>query len=382
MDDTGTNLNQNLEQEILKLALQNALKFEGKANSSSLVGRLLSQYAEYRTKKDDLMKIINKVVDKVNNMSISEQEILLKEVSPELIQKSADKNSKNNSNADSKEAKLIKKELHNLKNAQMGKVITRIPPEPSKYNHIGHAMSFLINYMYAKKYNGKCILRFDDTNPEKSSQEYVDAMMEDCCNYLDIKPDKIIFASDDMSKFYESAEDLIEREEAYVCFCEQEKMRNNRHEGIECEHRVQSKIVSRKHWYKMKEGTYKHGECALRLKIDMQSPNHVLRDPVIFRIAHGIHFRQKQKYKVWPTYDIENPLEDEWCETTHILRSNEFGDMRVELHRYILGLFGYKEPEVQQYGRITVKGATTQGREIREGIENGTYTGWDDVRLV
>src|SRR3989344_2831123 len=374
--------NSDLEQEILKLALQNALKFDGKANPNSLVGRLLSQYAEYRTKKDDLMKIVNKVVDEVNNMPINEQEKMLKEIAPELMEQKEQKE-KNKINTESKnEIKESKKELPKLKNAQMGKIVTRIPPEPSKYNHIGHAMSFLLNYMYAKKYEGKCIIRFEETNPDKSSQEYVDAMMEDVCNYLDIKADKIVFASDDMPRFYASAEDLIQRQEVYVCFCEQEKMRDNRHNGIECTHRVHTKEDVLNHWNKMKDGTYKQGECALRLKIDMQSPNHVMRDPVIFRIAHGIHFRQKQKYKVWPTYDFENPLEDEWCGTTHVLRSNEFGQMRVELHRYILGLFGYKEPEVQQYGRITVKGATTQGRERREGIENGTYTGWDDVRLV
>ncbi len=373
-----TEIKQDLEQEILKLALQNALKYEGKANPSSLAGRLLSVYAEYRAKKDDLMKIINKVADKVNRMPIKEQEILLKEIAPET----AKTEEHNKINAKDKSEHKEKKELPKLKNAQIGNVITRMPPEPSKYNHIGHAMSFLLNYLYAKKYEGKCILRFDDTNPEKSKQEYVDAMIEDCCNYLELKPDKIIFASDEMEKFYKSAEDLIEREEAYVCFCEQEKMRENRHNGTECEHRKQSKTVAKKHWDNMTNGSYNHGECVLRLKIDMQSPNHVMRDPVIFRVSNAVHYRQKLKYKAWPMYDFESPLEDEWCNISHVLRSNEFGEMRIELQKYLLGLFGYKEPEVKQYGRVTVRGATTQGREIREGIANGTYTGWDDVRLV
>ncbi|MBA3064051.1 glutamate--tRNA ligase [Candidatus Woesearchaeota archaeon] len=350
----------------LKYALQNAVKFNGKANPGAIIGKLLKEDSDLKSKIKELSKEIQKTVKDVNNLSLDEQKAKLKDIAPEMLEKK----------------KAEKRGLPELKNAEMGNVVTRIPPEPSKYNHIGHALSFLLNYLYAKKYKGKTVLRFEDTNPTASKQEYVDAMKKDVLEYLKIKPDKTVFVSDDMPKFYKLAEDLIKRSEAYVCFCDREKMQDLRHKGLPCECRNNSAEKNLKEWKNMLSKKYKEGECVLRLKIDMESGNHVMRDPVIFRIIYAEHYRQKEKYCVWPMYDFENAVEEEFCGITHILRSSEFGNMRIELQDYIKGLFGFKKQEVIQYGRFNVVGSITQGREIRQLIADKKVIGWDDPRLV
>ncbi|MBR9702430.1 hypothetical protein GOV10_00195, partial [Candidatus Woesearchaeota archaeon] len=246
---------------------------------------------------------------------------------------------------------------------------------------LGHAMSFLINYLYAKKYEGKCILRFDDTNPEKESQEFVDAMEQDVIEYLDIKPDQVIFASDYMPRFYQAAADLIKEDKAYSCSCKSEDISKARRDMKECACRKKSVKVVEDDWVAMVTGNVKVGAFSLRLKIDMQHKNAVMRDPVIMRICETKHYRQGDEYKVWPMYDFENALMDGWLNMSHVLRSNEF-DTRIELHDYIKSLFGLVKCEFIHYGRYNVTGMTTQGREIREKIDSGEMIGWDDPRLL
>ncbi len=353
-----------LKEIILKYALHNAVKFNGKANPGAIIGKLLKEDSGLKSRIKELSKDIQKTVKDVNKLSLDEQKAKLKEIAPEMLEKK----------------KAEKKELPELPNAVMGKVVTRIPPEPSKYNHIGHALSFLLNYLYAKKYKGKTVLRFEDTNPTASKQEYVDAMKKDVLEYLNIKPDKTVYVSDDMPKFYKLAEDLIKRKKAYVCFCDREKMQDLRHKGKECECRNNNAEKNLEEWKNMLDRKYKEGKCVLRLKIDLKSDNHVMRDPVIFRIIYAEHYRQKEKYCVWPLYDFENAVEEGFCGITHILRSSEFGKMRIELQDYIKDLFGFKRQEIIQYGHVV--GAITQGREIKQLIADKKVIGWDDPRLV
>ncbi len=349
----------------LKHALQNAVEFKGNANAGAVIGKVISENPELKDRIKDVAAAANAAVKEVNLMRAEEREKKLKAVAPELLEKK----------------KAGKRGLLELENAVAGKVVTRIPPEPSKYAHIGHALSFLINYLYARKYEGKCFVRFEDTNPEKSEQEYVDAILEDI-RYLGIKHDKVIFVSDDLEKLYSQAEKLIGGKNAYACFCRVEEMRESRHKGKECECRNASYEENMKSWKKMLSGGFKEGEAVLRLKGSMKAENHVMRDPVLFRIAEGNHFRQGEKYRVWPLYDFENAVEDGMMEITHIMRSIEFGEMRVELQDAIKSLLNLSRQTVIQYGRFNVTDALTQGREIRELIEKKEVSGWDDPRLV
>ncbi len=355
-----------IKETILKYALQNAVKFDGKANPGAVIGKVLAEDPGLRGKVDEIKKQVMKTIKEISSLPVDEQRKRLEALSPELLEKK----------------KHEKQGLPELPNAVQGKVVTRLPPEPSKYNHIGHALSFLLNYLYARKYAGRCVLRFEDTNPAAEKQEYVDAMKEDCLEYLGIKPDEILFASDKLPELYKMSEDLIKQGKAYVCLCDREAMQENRHKGIGCKCREKDSKHHLKEWQNMLSRKYKEGEAVLRLKIDMAALNQVMRDPVIMRICTEPHYRQKDKYAVWPMYDFENAILDCMSGVTHILRSIEFGTMRVELQDYIKDLFGYPHQTIIQYGRFNITGAITQGREIRKLIEEKKVLGWDDPRLV
>ena len=361
-----------LKDTIRKLALENAIKFKGKANPKALIGGIVKLHPETKTDMSSLQSQINQIVEEINSLTLEQQQKELLQVNPSYFKEKQQQKTQRQEQ---------RSQLPELPNAVQGKVITRIPPEPSKYNHLGHAMSFLINYFYAKKYDGKVIFRFDDTNPEKSTQEFVDSAKEDILNYLDIKPDELLFASEHMEKYYQYAEKLIADGRAYVCSCSKETMSDGRRNGIECPHRNQTTEENTLFWNQMKEGNFKEGEVVLRLKIDMQHKNAVMRDPVIYRLSYTPHYKVGTKYKVWPMYDFESTIEEGLCNITHVMRSNEF-DSRIELQKYIAKLFNFPEIEYIHYGRYNIVGATTQGREIRDLIETGNYIGWDDPRLV
>ncbi len=344
-------------------AAKNALEF-GKAEA----GRILPKLFQHGLEKKEIGKImphIISIVNEINGLSKEELEKIVEELKDHI-----------------KEREEKEKTLPELPNAVQGRVVTRIAPEPSKYLHVGHAISFLFNYIYAKKYGGKSILRFDDANPEKVTQKYVDSILDDLNNYLEVKYDGIKYVSDDMPIFYKYAEQLIHQGNAYICFCDRETMQNLRHAGKTCACRNSTKEANLKAWKSALKGVYKEGEATLRFKGKMDDLNHVLRDPVIFRIVTARHFRHKEKYKVWPNYDFYSSIEDSIMGITHILRSNEF-DQRVPFHNLLLDALGLKHDyTVVQYGRYGILDATTKGREIRELIKTGEFIGWDDPRLV
>lgn len=352
---------ENIEKKMLAYALKNAIEHEGKAQSGAVLNPLFHEGLD-RAEVKNVMPKINEILKKVNTMSVDEQKKELDKLEEYIVKRE------------------IKEGLPELENAIEGKVVTRLAPEPSKYNHIGHALVFLIQYLYAKKYHGKCILRFDDTNPEKSTIEYYNSMKEDL-TWIGIKWDKEYVASENMQNMYQYAEKLIKEEQAFVCSCTQEQMKNLREKMKECKCKKNNKEKNMQEWQKMLNREYPAGEKTLRLKGNMKSNNGVMRDPVIFRISYAKHFLQGEKYVVWPMYDFENPIEDATSGVTHVIRSKEF-ELRVELQEHILKLLGLKMPIVREIGRYEITGAETQGRVIREMIEKGEVSGWDDPRLV
>src|SRR3990167_9184013 len=201
-----------MDKEIDKFALHNAIKYEGKANPGAVLGQVFAEDPKRKEQTKELAQKVQVIVKQVNSLSLEEQKARLQKIAPELLEEKKEKK---------------KRELPELPNVH-GTVVTRIPPEPSKYPHIGHALSFLINYLYAKKYHGKCVLRFDDTNPEKAKKEYYNAV-HDALDWLQIKPNCTITASEEMETFYKYAEVLIKKERAYVCFCDKETIRSEEH---------------------------------------------------------------------------------------------------------------------------------------------------------
>jgi len=359
---------ENIDEKIYAYALENAHSYGGKANEQAILSHLFKD----GLKKEDIKGVMPKIkafVKKVNSLKPKELEGEFSNYKKDFDKLKELK---------TQEDKV--RELPELPNAVIGKVVTRIPPEPSKYIHLGHAVSFLLNYVYAKRYEGKCLLRFEDTNPEKVSEEFVNSIIEDL-KWLGIEVDGTRYVSDDMKILYEMAENLIRKGRAFMCFCDRDKLQNYRHEGKECECRNSGEGNNMEEWKKFLEGKYLGGEAILRLKGDMKHLNHTLRDPVIFRAVKAKHYRQGTKYKVWPMYDFYNPIEDSLMDVTHILRSNEF-EQRTEIQDLIKDLLNLKKQTAVHYGRFNVEGTTTKGREIRELIESGEYIGWDDPRLV
>lgn len=361
---------QNIEIAIKKYALENAAKFNGKANPSAIVGQIIREFPNAKSDMKSVNQQIQFIVQEINSLSLEQQAKLLEELNPNFKEQQQEKK---------QAAKESRKNLPPLRNAIDGKVITRMPPGPSKYTHAGHAVSFLINYMYAQEYNGQCILRFDDTNPDVDRQEYIDSIKDDLLNYLELKPSKIIQASNDMDKFIDFANKLVEEEKVYTCNCPSESISLNRRNQEECTHRNQPIEQTKVDWQNMIKGT--NQDTILRLKIDMQHKNAVMRDPAIYRVNTTTHYNQKNNFNVWPLYDFESAIEDGLNQVTHVLRSNEF-DSRIELHNYIADLFNLPNPEYKHYGRVSISDATTKGREIKQLIESGDYLGWDDPRLV
>ena len=356
-------ITEEIKEQIRKELTLNALKNHGKVNSGTILGVMLSQNAELKKDIPSLRGVIAEIAEEYSQKSFDEIKELAKKYEVKVEEK--------------------KKERKGMVELQVSSNYRgRIPPEPSKHLHIGHALSFLINYIYAQKYKGSVVLRFEDTNPELSKQEYVDSIKDDILNYLKIKPAEISFASDNMELFYEKSRELVRTEDAYVCTCTKEQISENRMKMQECECRKRSKEDNETMLNAMIENKTEKGKAVLRLKGDMQSKNAVMRDPILIRISGKEHYKYGNKYTAWPVYDLENSIMDGKEGVTHILRSNEFGTMREQLQKFLKEKLGYALPQVHQYGRFNIKDAETKGREIRKGIEEGQFIGWDDPRLA
>ena len=266
-----------------------------------------------------------------------------------------------------------------LKNVVDGKVVTTFAPEPSKYPHIGHAITCLINYKFAKMYSGKFYLRFEDTNPNLAKEEYYKAQL-DGINWLGIKPDKIIYASDYMDLIYEKSEFLIKNKSAYVCDCDSKTVRNLREKRLECKCRSNSVDKNLELWKKMLLGKFETGEVSLRLMGDMKSHRAEFRDPVLMRINKAKHPRVGNKYFVWPTYLMQNTILDCVTGVTHRFRSKEFEVWHV-VQIYLAKKLGYEYPEVFEYARVNLVGGQASGRKLREQVIEGNLS-WDDPSLT
>lgn len=272
-----------------------------------------------------------------------------------------------------------------LENGRYKEVITRFPPEPNGYLHIGHAKSILLNYGTALKYGGKFNFRFDDTNPSKENEEYVDSIVEDV-KWLGAKFDKVLYASNYFDIMYEKAVLLIKKGLAFVCDLTAEEIKSYRGDyntpGVESPYRNRSIEENLKLFAEMKDGMYKDGEKVLRAKIDMSSTNINMRDPVIYRIAHMTHHNTKDKWCIYPMYDFAHPLEDAIEGITHSLCTLEFEDHRP-LYEWVVNNTDFANPPRQiEFAKLYLTNVVTGKRYIRELVEKGIVDGWDDPRLV
>ena len=269
-------------------------------------------------------------------------------------------------------------------------VKTRFPPEPNGYLHIGHAKSILLNYGLAVKYNGQFNMRFDDTNPTKEKEEFVESIKKDIAWLGADWEDRLYFASDYFPQMYENAVKLIKNGKAYVCDLTADEIRAYRgtltEPGKNSPYRDRSVEENLRLFEEMKEGRYADGEKVLRAKIDMASPNINMRDPVIYRVAHMTHHRTGDQWCIYPMYDFAHPIEDAIEGITHSICTLEFEDHRP-LYDWVVIECGYKNspeesPKQIEFAKLYLTNVITGKRYIKKLVEEGIVDGWDDPRLV
>ncbi len=343
-------------------ALLNATRHGGKAEVGAVVGRVLAEFPELRHSAGQVAKAVRSAVGRVNQLSLSEQETLLKEKYPD-VEKPTEKEGRVG--------------LPPLPNAIKGKTAFRIPPEPSGFMHIGHAMAFTVNYIYTEIYDGELWLRFEDTNPKNVALRYYESFRQGI-KWLGIRWDHEKNVSDDMDLIYEYGRRLIQEGKAYSCSCNPEKVKRLRFEGKACVHRDAPIEKSLDVWEKMLAKKVGEGESVIRFKGDMQSLNYSLRDSNLFRVIQKAHPVTGERYTLWPTYDLANTIEDEVCGITHVLRSSEF---RTELQKQIRDALGFRALDVIQFSRYNFKGTPVHKRLLRPLVEEKLVSGWDDPRM-
>lgn len=354
----------NLDKIINKFVHENAL-IHGKAKTGSVLGAIIAAYPELKGQAKEIADLVSSKIVLVNKMDPKSIEQFCRENYPEVFEK---------------EERIKKKKttLPSLEGAIDGKVCTRLPPEPSGYLHIGHGYAGFINYYYAKHYNGKLILRFEDTNPRKVELKYYDSIRNDY-HYMGIEWDEEINESDRIPLYYKYANNLIDGGNAYVCSCPTDVVRDYRHKKKECEHRNHSTSENFELWERMLEDS-PEGELSLRLKINMSHLNAALRDPSIMRVIEASHCLQGDKYRVWPLYDYAVSIEDSLLGITHVLRSEEFAQ-KVPLQNYIREILGLRSPRFVHFSRLRITDVPVQKRQIRDLINKGIIDNWNDFRL-
>ena len=357
-------MDDDIKNEIRKVALQNAYEHEGKTQDKIVLSKILGTKPEFRSKVKEIIGDISNIVSSVNQLSFDEQKKEIEENFPDILKP--------------KEKVEAREGLPPLQGAEQGKVVTRFPPEPNGYPHIGHAKAAIINSEYAKMYGGKCILRMDDTNPEAERMEY-HAAIKVGLDWLGVKFDVVKSTSDDMEFFYEKGMELINSGRAYVCTCKREDISQNRKERKDCKCSFRDIKQNNQGWDKMFE-KYKPGEAIVRFRGDMKADNAVMRDPVLFRIIDEKHYTLGEKYRVWPSYDLAVAIEDSKDGITHAFRSKEF-ELRKDLINAILDDLGMRKPYQDFFSRLEFKGMPISKRILKPLIEEGKVSWYDDPRL-
>ncbi len=276
---------------------------------------------------------------------------------------------------------IIKEDLESGKHKE---IITRFPPEPNGYLHIGHAKSIVINFGLADEFNGRTNLRFDDTNPLKEDQEYVDSIKEDV-KWLGFDWEELRFASDYFEEMYDRAVLLINKGLAYVDDLTADEIREYRgtltEPGKESPYRTRSIEENLDLFARMRKGEFENGQKVLRAKIDMSSPNINLRDPVIYRVSHASHHNTGDKWCIYPMYAFAHPLEDAIEGVTHSLCTTEFEDQRPLYNWVVEQCEMDRQPQQIEFGRLGLTNTVMSKRKLKQLVDEGFVDGWDDPRM-
>lgn len=347
-----------------KWALQNALKYDGKANPGAVIGKLIQDHPELKAELKTLGKDINAVISEVNKLGVKKQEEELKKIAPELLDEKP------------KEKRIG---LKPLPNAEQGKVVVRMAPSPSGPLHIGHAYGVSVNSEYARMYGGKFIVRIEDTNPENIYEPAYKQIVDDANWVTKNNIAKVIIQSERLGSYYDVAEKLIADGNAYICTCDPDIFKDLIIAKKECPCR---KLAAKEHltrWDKM-FGEYKPGEAVVRVKTDVEHPNPAMRDWPAMRINDHVHPKQGTKQRVWPLMNLSVAVDDHETGVTHVINGKEHAD-NAKRQKYVFDYMGWKRPNYLNWGRINFIGMEVSCSKTKKKIEYGEFDGWEDIRL-
>lgn len=362
---------EDLELEVRKAVLDNAVKYEGTPTVNSVMSALLGSRSDLRSRAGEVKSLAQKLVDEVSKMSLEDQIAQLKQIAPELLE-----------TPEVVEA-VEDKEPPELPNVdKWKKIVMRLAPFPSGPLHVGNARMVILNDYYVKKYNGELILVFDDTigSAEKIVETEAFDLIPEGLEFLDVKWHKTVYKSDRLDLFYKYAVDLIERQEAYVCDCDARVWRTqHKVKGVPCTCRNLSVEDNMARWEKMLDGSYSERAAAVRIKTGMNDPDPAMRDHVILRISETEHPRVGSKYRVWPLLEYSWGIDDHELGISHIVRGKDLvKEGKIEQH--IWNIYGWQHPELLYYGRLKFEDATLSKSKSSKEVRDGTYSGWDDPR--
>ena len=352
-----------IKKTVLKYALQNAVKYKGKAQLKNVIPKVIGEVPSARSDMTFLISTINKIINEVNSLTQENQIKKLQEIAPELLEDKP------------KEEKKLK-ELENTKNG----VVMRLAPSPSGPMHIGHAITGALTSVYVKKYNGKFILRIEDTNPENIYPPSYKLLPRDA-DWIFGNISEVWIQSDRMKIYYTYAEKLIKQDSAYVCTCNPDKFRQYSKNKKNCLCRSLSIKENIARWNNMlnKKG-FKQGEAALRFKSSMTHNNPAMRDFPLARINESKHSRQGTKYRVWPLMNLSVLADDIEAGMTHIIRGKDHTD-NAKRQELMYKSLNKEPPRTYFIGRYKFKGLEISCSKTRERIEKGEFSGWEDIRL-
>src|SRR5918996_1967767 len=356
-----------IQQEIKKIVLRNAIEYGGRARYEAVISKLVGLRPELRPTIKEQIPLIKKIVDNINSLSETEQKKMASKI---MAFQSTKKDAKR------------KEELNlpPLQGASMGKVVTRFPPEPNGYPHIGHAKAAIIDQEYARMYNGKLILRFDDTNPLNEQLEFYDAIREGL-EWLGVKPDLVKNTSDDIDLLQSYGRNMVINGDAYVCTCRPEDIHSMRARSVNCPCRgldSSSDLVARLN--KFFDGSFEQNGAIIRFRGDMSDLNTAMRDPTLFRIIDADHPKLGTRIRAFPTYDFAAPIEDSLDGVTHAMRTKEY-ELRNPLYFSVLKSLGLRMPSLLEFSRLEFEGMPVSKRKLKPLIQGGLVSGWDDPRL-
>lgn len=350
-----------LEEAARKYALENAVEFGGECNPGAVIGKLMNEREE---DPETVQEVAGQVCGEVNQMSLEEQEEAMEEYEYEEEEHEHDP-------------------IPDLDVEDDEEVVVRFAPNPNGPPHIGHARGMVINGELRDKYDGKLILRYDDTDPvtKRPMKEAYEMYQEDY-EWLGYEPDEVRYSSKNFDTYIEYAEKLIRMEKAYVCFCSQEKGSKHRSEGTACPHRDKEPEQNMQDWKGVRNGEIEEGEAVLKVKTDLDHKNPAVRDFVAFRIIDDPdHPVTGDEYRVWPLLDFQGAIEDREMGTTHIVRGKELR-ASTKRQKYIYNYLGWEYPDIRYWGNVQISGfdAPVSTSSLTEMMEEGELDGWDDPR--